>query len=110
MDRSKGIYRLNLAAIATRVLAALGRPHSHGEDRAVSHPKQLRHLVGLALSLALMRTASPAWAWGDLGHKVICQIAFQELNDTARTEVVRLVATDTAFDSFPDACTWPDHP
>src|SRR5215471_20281421 len=47
---------------------------------------------------------------GGLGHRVICQIAFQELNDKARTEVVRLIATDTTFDSFTDACTWPDHP
>jgi hypothetical protein len=49
--------------------------------------------------------ASPSWAWGDLGHKVICQIAFQELNDTARNEVIRLIALDGTFDSFTDACT-----
>jgi hypothetical protein len=44
------------------------------------------------------------------GHRVICQIAFQELNDTARNEVIRLIALDATFDSFTDACTWPDHP
>jgi len=60
--------------------------------------------------VALIGSASPLWAWGDLGHKIICQIAFQELTDKARTEVVRLIATDTTFDSFTDACTWPDHP
>jgi hypothetical protein len=47
---------------------------------------------------------------GDLGHKIICQIAFQKLNDKARNEVVRLIAHDGTFDSFTDACTWPDHP
>jgi len=34
-----------------------------------------------------MMYASPSWAWGDLGHKIICQIAFEELNDKARNEV-----------------------
>jgi hypothetical protein len=33
--------------------------------------------------------SGPAWAWGDLGHKIVCQIAFQELNAKARAEVVR---------------------
>jgi S1/P1 Nuclease len=76
----------------------------------VSHPKLFSHLVRLALSLTLIVEASPVWAWGDLGHRVICQIAFQELNDTARNEVIRLIALDGTFDSFTDACTWPDHP
>jgi len=53
---------------------------------------------------------APALAWGDLGHKIVCQIAFQELNDKARAEVIRLIALDEKFDSFTDACTWPDHP
>jgi len=53
----------------------------------VSHPKLFRRLAGLPLSLALIVAASPVWAWGDLGHKIICEIAFQELNDRARTEV-----------------------
>ena len=76
----------------------------------MSHPKLLRPLIGLALSMTLIVAASPAWAWGDLGHKVICQIAFQELNDKARNEVIRLMALDATFNSFTDACTWPDHP
>ena len=45
-----------------------------------------------------------------MGHKIICQIALQELNDKARSEVSRLIALDATFDTFPDACTWPDHP
>ena len=43
----------------------------------MSHPKCFRYLARLALSLALIVAASPAWAWGDLGHRVICQMAFQ---------------------------------
>jgi len=77
---------------------------SHEQGRLV------RGLVGLTLALWLLGPSAPAWAWGDLGHKIICEIALQELNDKARTEVSRLIALDATFDSFPDACTWPDHP
>jgi len=62
------------------------------------------------LAFGAIGGASSAWAWGDLGHKIVCQIAFQELNDRARAEVLRLIALDSTFDSFTDACTWPDHP
>src|SRR5262245_16519374 len=67
-------------------------------------------LLGLTLALSLVGATSPAWAWGDLGHKIICQIAFQALNDKARNEVSRLIALDDTFKSLADACTWPDHP
>src|SRR5215813_2103815 len=66
--------------------------------------------LGLVVLLGSLMGASPSWGWGDLGHKIICQIAFQELNDKARTEVIRLIALDETFNSFTDACTWPDHP
>jgi hypothetical protein len=39
-----------------------------------------------------------------------CQIVFQELNDKAQAKVIRSIALDSTFDSFTDACTWPDHP
>ena len=67
-------------------------------------------LAMVLLFSALVGGAMPAWGWGDLGHKIVCQIAFQELNNKARAEVMRLIALDETFDSFTDACTWPDHP
>jgi hypothetical protein len=75
-----------------------------------SSPILLSVAVGLGLFFGSIGGATPVWAWGDLGHKIVCQIAFQELNVKARTEVVRLIALDEKFDSFTDACTWPDHP
>ena len=66
--------------------------------------------VSLVVVLGSIGGASSAWAWGDLGHKIVCQIAFQELNNKARAEVARLIALDETFDSFTDACTRPDHP
>ena len=32
---------------------------------------------GLLFLLGSMAYQSLSWAWGDLGHKIICQIAFQ---------------------------------
>ncbi len=66
-------------------------------------------LVGLGL-VVLMAWPERAWSWGDLGHKIVCEIAFHELNDKARREVRRLIRKDPDFSSFSDACTWPDHP
>jgi len=56
---------------------------SYERDRLV------RRFVGLVLALGVIGSASPVWAWGDLGHKIVCEIALQELNDRARNEVDR---------------------
>src|SRR5215813_3409506 len=64
-------------------------------------------LVIAALALLLPQQAH---AWGDVGHKIVCEIAFKELTDPARAEVKRLIATDTKFHTFSDSCTGPDHP
>lgn len=50
------------------------------------------------------------YAWGDNGHKIICEIAFQELTPAARREVLRLIKQDQEFRYFNDSCAWPDHP
>jgi S1/P1 Nuclease len=60
--------------------------------------------------LCAIAAADRAAAWGDLGHKIVCEIAFQELNDQARQEVRRLIRLDPEFTLFSHACTWPDHP
>jgi hypothetical protein len=51
-----------------------------------------------------------AWAWGDEGHKIVCEIAMRLAVPSTRAEIRRLIKTDTEFDFFSDACTWPDHP
>jgi hypothetical protein len=45
-----------------------------------------------------------------MGHNIICEIAFQELNPQARDAVQRLIRQDPDFALFAKACTWPDHP
>jgi hypothetical protein len=63
--------------------------------------------VAMTLTLLLPQ---PADAWGDRGHRIICEIALQELTPAAKHEVSRLMALDTEFTSFSDACIWADHP
>jgi S1/P1 Nuclease len=67
----------------------------------------------VAASLTLLSAvgwADRAFAWGDLGHAIVCEIAFHELNDQARQEVRRLIRLDPEFTRFSQSCTWPDHP
>ena len=55
-------------------------------------------ILGVALAMGSAANPFPCYAWGDLGHKIICQIAFQELNDRARAEVIRLVSLASNFE------------
>ena len=64
-------------------------------------------LLGITCSSAV---ATDAYAWGDEGHKTVCQIAFDKVKPSTRAAIVRLIEADGQFQSFSDACTWPDHP
>jgi hypothetical protein len=65
--------------------------------------------VLLAL-VVLFAVRSDAWAWGDQGHKVICEIAFRLAQPNTRAEIQKLISNDDQFGTFSDSCTWPDHP
>ncbi len=66
-------------------------------------------IAGIAFVL-LALSANSVLAWGDTAHRIICEIAYKELNSQARTEVNRLIRLDPDFTFFFDSCTWPDHP
>jgi nuclease S1 len=51
-----------------------------------------------------------AWAWGDTGHKIVCEIAFQLAAADTRAAIRKLIRTDQEFDTFADSCIFPDHP
>jgi hypothetical protein len=51
-----------------------------------------------------------AHAWGDTGHKIVCDLAFRLAAQGTRAEIRRLIRLDRDFDFFADSCTWPDHP
>jgi S1/P1 Nuclease len=60
--------------------------------------------------VVLFPISSNAWAWGDEGHKVICEIAFRLSQPNTRAEIRKLIATDEQFNTFSASCVWPDHP
>ncbi|MEY9230994.1 hypothetical protein ABIF68_010318 [Bradyrhizobium japonicum] len=55
-------------------------------------------------------TPTFAAAWGDAGHKVVCEIAFRLAQPEVRAEIRRLMKGDEQYDFFRDACVFPDHP
>jgi hypothetical protein len=51
-------------------------------------------LVGFFLT-GPFTMSSDAWAWGDQGHKVICEIAFRLVQPNTRAEIQKLISTET---------------
>jgi hypothetical protein len=68
-----------------------------------------RRLI-VALLLVLFPISSDAWAWGDQGHKIVCEIAMRLVQPTTRAEIQKLISNDQQFDTFSESCIWPDHP
>jgi len=66
-------------------------------------------IAGIAIIL-LALSANSVFAWGDTAHRIICEIAFKELNSQARDEIKRLIRLDPVFFTFSGSCIWPDHP
>ncbi|WP_316158725.1 MULTISPECIES: S1/P1 nuclease [unclassified Bradyrhizobium] len=65
------------------------------------------------LSLATIIWAAlcgQAAAWGDEGHKIVCEIAFRLAQPDTRAAVRKLIKSGTEFDTFADSCIFPDHP
>jgi S1/P1 Nuclease len=61
-----------------------------------------------ALAAALPLYSQSAFAWGGLGHEVICELAFRELDNTARQRVIALIQQDREFTTYRASCNWPD--
>jgi hypothetical protein len=65
-------------------------------------------VVVLAIVPSVTGAPRDAWAWGDQGHKVICEIAVRLVQPGTRAEIQKLISNDDRFGSLSDACTWPD--
>jgi S1/P1 Nuclease len=67
-------------------------------------------MVGIAMLLtsALLLSSLPAFAWDGLGHEAVCELAFREMDDTARQRVIALIKQDREFTTFRASCNWPD--
>lgn len=62
------------------------------------------------LLLLILSVPTVAFGWGATGHRIVCEIAYQELQPDVRAEVDRLLALDADFDSFADSCLFADKP
>jgi S1/P1 Nuclease len=60
--------------------------------------------------LAFILLGGEARAWGDLGHKVICEIALRLVRLDTQAAITRLMQLDSEFKTFSDSCIYPDHP
>jgi hypothetical protein len=69
-------------------------------------PSQRRHhsLIILTL-LAALQSATPAWAWGRLGHRVISRLAEQHLTPAAEAAIVEMLEPG---ETLADASLWAD--
>jgi hypothetical protein len=64
----------------------------------------------LLATLVLLSLCSNAWAWGDAGHKIICEIAFRLVQPDTQAAIQKLISLDTQFRTFSESCVFPDHP
>ncbi len=67
---------------------------------------QARH-AGAAGFVLYALSLSPAWSWGDAGHRITCEIAWQEFAPETRSAVLRILARDEPrYRRFFDSCVW----
>jgi len=64
----------------------------------------------LIVGLAVVGSCGEAQAWGDEGHKIVCEIAFRLAQPDTRAAVRKLIRSDTEFDTCSESCVFPDHP
>jgi hypothetical protein len=74
------------------------------EKTSKQAPRRSWLVVPLAILIAL-QTATRAWAWGRLGHRVIARIAEKNLNPKAKEAVKALLPEG---ESLADASRWAD--
>ncbi|MDF3982467.1 S1/P1 nuclease [Luteibacter sp. PPL201] len=70
-------------------------------------PVQKRRTIAALVALALTASAGTVQAWGDIGHRIVAELAWRQLDPAARAEVQRLLKAD-GDDSLPDIASWPD--
>jgi hypothetical protein len=61
--------------------------------------------VSLLTLLVAFQTATPAWAWGTLGHRLIARLAEKHLTPEAKAGVAEILEPG---ESLADASTWAD--
>jgi hypothetical protein len=77
----------------------------------------MRGLLFALVAVFTLGWSSQASAWGDSGHRIVCEIALRNLTPAARAEVTKLLRANPSIQAasplnaeFSWACTYPDHP
>jgi S1/P1 Nuclease len=75
----------------------------------------MKRYPAFLLAVVVLFAANNGLAWGPDGHKTVCRIAYQLLDDPQRAEVDRLTkayklpnGVKPGYTSFPEACTFAD--
>jgi hypothetical protein len=66
-----------------------------------------RRTIATLVALSLTAMAGTATAWGDIGHRIVADLAWRQLDPSAKAEVERLLKADGS-DSLADVASWPD--
>jgi hypothetical protein len=74
-------------------------------SRKTSRRNRRPWFVTTVVLLVSFQVATPAWAWGRLGHRVISRIAENHLTPKAKAAIAALL---TEGESMADASTWAD--
>jgi hypothetical protein len=76
----------------------------------------LHRLLATFVAILGLAWSAPALAWGDAGHRTVCEIAWRNLTPTAAAEVQRLLGAHPVIPvraprnrEFGWACTYPDN-
>lgn len=88
------------------ILAITGRLQARSESPSLRAFAATLRVV--CIFLAAFIIPAQAFAWGEAGHKIICEIAFRELDANARGEVEKLIRADPGYRLFSDSCNWAD--
>lgn len=67
----------------------------------------MRFFVTLGLVATQLGITQAARAWGDDGHRVVGELAWQQLNVEARASVAECLS-DPGYETLAEAATWPD--
>ncbi|MET4175927.1 hypothetical protein ABIB99_007043 [Bradyrhizobium sp. LA6.1] len=66
--------------------------------------------VIVVLFIALVSLTGRAFAWGDEGHQIVCEVAYRLATVDTRAAIRKLVRNDQEYDRFSESCVYPDHP
>ena len=81
----------------------------HASGRVRKSYDRYYYLLAM-LAFILLGSGGEACAWSDLGHKVICEIAFRLVQRDTQAAINRLIQLDSEYKTFSDSCIHPDHP